>query len=344
MYLISTTLICEKLILVLYPMTMGTDRSILRRSVFFKLMLMLLFFIGCKIQAQTPKVVCGTLHRLSDFSSKYVMARNVDVWLPEGYHADKHYNVLYMHDGQALFDSTTTWNHQEWGVDDMLCKLKAENKISDCIVVAIWNTAKRHPEYFPQKPFYSMSIADQQKILAVGKDKGAPLLGAGPLSDNYLKFLVEELKPYIDEHFSTLRGRDHTFTAGSSMGGLISMYAICEYPQVFGGAACLSTHWPGIFITNDNPVPAAFLNYLSAHLPSHRTHKIYFDYGSETLDAMYKPYQLQADSIIKAHGYSSANWLTMSFPGANHSEKAWSKRLDIPLLFLLGKPLNNWTQ
>jgi len=242
-----------------------------------------------------------------------------------------------MHDGQALFDSTLMWNKQEWGVDETLRKLLAEKKIKDCIVVGIWNTTKRHPEYFPQKPFYGMSKSDQQRMLAIGKDKNAPLIGNGPISDDYLKFIVTELKPYIDSHFSTLKDRKNTFIAGSSMGGLISMYAICEYPEVFGGAACLSTHWPGIFTTAGNPIPAAFLRYLKTHLPSPKTHKIYFDYGSETLDAMYKPYQLQADSIMSSHGYTASNWLTLEFPGDDHSERSWARRLDKPLLFLLKK-------
>lgn len=288
--------------------------------------------------AQLPKVACGTIERLEKFQSKFVDSRNVDIWLPAGYSADKKYAVLYMHDGQALYDSTLMWNKQEWGVDETLCKLLAAHKIKDCIVVGIWNNGmKRHAEYFPQKAFYSLTPQQQEKILAIGRDKGTPLLGNGPVSDNYLKFLVTELKPYIDSHYSTIPDQQHTFIAGSSMGGLISMYAICEYPDVFSGAACLSTHWPGTFTTEDNPIPAAFLQYLKTHLQSPNNHKIYFDYGSKTLDAMYKPYQLQADTIMKEAGYSENNWVTHEYPGADHSENSWRKRLDIPLLFLLGK-------
>ena len=294
--------------------------------------------VSASLMAQPlPKVACGSIRRIENFPSKYVIPRNVDVWLPTGYTPDKKYAVLYMHDGQALFDSTTTWNRQEWGVDETMCRLMAAGKIKDCIVVGIWNTALRHPEYFPQKAFYSMTKADQQRMLAIGKDKGKPLLGSGPLSDNYLKFIVYELKPYIDSHFSTKTNRSNTFIAGSSMGGLISMYAICEYPDIFGGAACMSTHWPGIFTTADNPIPAAFLNYLSARLPSHKTHKLYFDYGSKTLDAMYQRYQSQADSIITAAGYTQKNWLTREYPGDDHSERSWNKRFAVPVIFLLGK-------
>jgi predicted alpha/beta superfamily hydrolase len=157
-------------------------------------------------------------------------------------------------------------------------------------------------------------------------------------SDNYLKFLVKELKPFIDKKYATNETSAATFIAGSSMGGLISVYALCEYPKVFGGAACLSTHWTGIFKA-DNPFPKAMQVYLKMYLPEAKNHKIYFDYGTETLDAMYEPFQLQVDSIMMSKTYSIKNndWKTQKFEGENHSELAWSKRVKIPLEFLLRK-------
>jgi len=107
------------------------------------------------------------------------------------------------------------------------------------------------------------------------------------------------------------------------MGGLISMYAICEYPDVFGGAACLSSHWPGTFTLDNNPIPQAFYNYLKKNLPSPKTHKIYFDYGTKTLDAMYPPLQEQVDIIMKSKGFTSKSWITKKFEGEDHSERAW---------------------
>lgn len=140
-----------------------------------------------------------------------------------------------MHDGQMLFDSTINWNKQEWGIDETAGRLITENKIKDCIVVGIWNTSKRHSEYFPQKPFQLLSQEQKDKVNKELQALGRTTEIFQPVSDNYLKFIVEELKPFIDRTFSTLPGRDHTFISGSSMGGSISMYAICEYPGVFGG-------------------------------------------------------------------------------------------------------------
>jgi enterochelin esterase-like enzyme len=121
------------------------------------------------------------------------------------------------------------------------------------------------------------------------------------------------------------------------MGGLISMYAICEYPDVFGGAACLSTHWPGIFQVANNPIPNAFNRYLKMKLPDPKNHKLYFDYGTATLDALYEPLQNEVDQIMQQKGYDAQHWTTQKFEGENHSEMAWQKRLHIPFQFLFGK-------
>ncbi len=288
--------------------------------------------------AQLPVPSSGTIKRLEKFTSKYVDARNVDVWLPDGYNSQQQYAVLYMHDGQMLFDANTTWNKQDWGIDEILGRLMKEKKIRNCIVVGIWNSDKnRHIDYFPQKPFESLPVAKQHELYLLKRSTSVPIFSGNIQSDNYLKFLVKELKPYIDSNFSTLKDQQNTFIAGSSMGGLISMYAICEYPGVFGGAACLSTHWPGIFTTINNPIPAAFLHYFKTHLPSPGTHKFYFDHGSATLDSMYKPFQLQADAIMLHKGYNSSHWISKEFVGDDHSEVSWRKRFNIPAFFLLGE-------
>ena len=289
--------------------------------------------------SQLPSVSSGTLKRHESFYSQYITARHIDVWLPEGYAANRKYSVLYMHDGQMLFDSAVTWNKQTWDADDVITKLLQENKINDVIVVGIWNGGTtRHTDYFPQKPFESLILEQKEKIFTAARANGNSVFNEQKInSDNYLKFLVKELKPFIDKNYSTYKDRSHTFIAGSSMGGLISMYAICEYPKVFGGAACMSTHWPGIFSMEGNPIPDAFINYLKTNLPDPKKHKIYFDYGTATLDALYPPLQQKADEVMKEKGFTGKNWITKEFPGEDHSEKAWHKRLHIPLTFLLGK-------
>ncbi|MES2429575.1 MAG: alpha/beta hydrolase-fold protein [Bacteroidota bacterium] len=297
------------------------------------------FFCIFLLNAQELKPSAGTIKSFKDFPSKYIAARNVDVWLPEKYDPNRKYAVLYMQDGQMLFDSSNTWIRQEWGVDETVQKLIKENKIKQCIVVGIWNTGLyRHSEYMPQRSFESLNKQEQDSIYGSKRVTGESIYnGAKINSDNYLKFIVKELKPFIDSAFSTRKNRENTFIAGSSMGGLISLYAICEYPKVFGGAACLSTHWPGIFTTENNPIPASIMQYLKTNLPDQKNHKIYFDYGTLGLDTMYKPFQMQVDKLMKAKGYYSKNWVTKEFPNEGHIERSWAKRLYIPITFLLKK-------
>ncbi len=291
------------------------------------------------ISQNLPKVASGKLERMESFKSNYITPRNIDVWLPENYSSSKKYCVLYMHDGQMLFDSETTWNKQAWDVDDVVSKLMKEGKTQEVIVVGMASDGNtRHVDYFPQKPFESLTQNQQDSIYKANRSNGQSVFNKGKInSDNYLKFIVKELKPIIDGKYSVYTDAKHTFIAGSSMGGLISIYAICEYPNIFGGAACLSTHWPGIFAVENNPIPNAFFEYLKKHLPNPKNHKLYFDYGTATLDAMYEPFQLKVDKIMKAKGFTSQNWSTQKFEGEEHSEKSWNKRLHIPIEFLLGK-------
>lgn len=298
--------------------------------------LFILLSSSFNVYAQLPQVSAGSIERLTSFPSAFVPPRNIDIWLPAGYDKQQRYAVLYMHDGQMLFDATTSWNKQEWQIDEVASRLIKAGKTQPFIVVGIDNAgANRHSEYFPQQPFENLSQAQQTALYQLQRTKNQALFSQQVYSDHYLKFLVTELKPYIDSHYSVYTDAAHTFVMGSSMGGLISLYAISEYPHIFGGAACLSTHWPGTFEQQNNPIPPAFFNYMQQKLPDPSTHKLYFDHGTATLDAWYPPLQAQVDKITKAKGYTSQNWQSLTFEGAEHSEHAWAARLDIPLIFLL---------
>lgn len=283
-------------------------------------------------QAQLPQVSSGRIERFTEFPSQFVIPRTIDVWLPDEYSADKKYAVLYLHDGQMLFDATQTWNNQEWQVDEIMGALIRDQKIRDCIVVGIWNAPeRRRREYFPAKavPYIESPIIDSLSRLEWQGQSG--------LADAYLSFIVRELKPFIDRTYSTHTDRANTCIGGSSFGGLISLYAMCEYPATFGGAMCLSTHWPGSLQVKDPSIPKGFLEYFKKHMPSAQYHKIYFDRGTETLDAQYAPTQERMDMIMRKKGYRPENFQSLVFEGDDHSEKAWAKRLNIPLTFLLSE-------
>ena len=195
------------------------------------------------------------------------------------------------------------------------------------MVVGIHNGgSKRHSEFFPRKVYESMNDSARRWCRQNGRYYSVASDSFAALSDAYLKFMVNELKPAVDSAFFVKKDRAHTFVGGSSMGGLISMYAVCEYPEVFGGALCFSTHWPGVWQTDGNPVPDLILAYMKGHLPDIRTHKWYFDLGDQTLDALYPPLQSKVDALMHLKGYNEWNWITRFFGGDDHSERSWSRR------------------
>ena len=286
-----------------------------------------------------PKVASGTIERLANFPSKFVDARNVDVWLPEGYRRGhrKRYNVLYMQDGQMLFDPATTWNKRAWKVDVTMARLIREGRIPDTIVVGIWNVGTlRYAEYYPEK---FLALVDEP----IRKDYVQRAQLGRSRADDYLRFLVGELKPAIDRKYRTNPGPEHTFVMGSSMGGLISIYAMCEYPQIFGGAAGVSTHWIGrptawgpVPTLQNAALPLAAFVYLSEHLAAPENHRLYMDHGTLGVDALYGVHQAFIDQIVRQRGYDDGNWMSRTFEGKDHNEADWAERFEIPVLFLMG--------
>ena len=265
----------------------------------------------------------GTLHHFSSVPSRFINPRNVDVWLPPNYDGGdvSGYNVLYMHDGQNLFQSETSFMGVDWGLDQTMAVLCQQKKIQPTIVVGVWNTSERLCEYLPQRPF-----CDYQS--QPSRSRVIKRYGGVPISDQYLRFIVDELKPFVDRRYRTRPERAFTFMAGSSMGGLISLYAICEYPHLFGGAACLSPHWPIVF--------RSFIKYLRERLPGSRHHKIYLDYGEEANSDGYLVRQKRVEHIIREKGYTfELDWLAKWYAGDPHSETAWRSRVHVPLRFLL---------
>ena len=263
--------------------------------------------------------------RHDNFPSQHIPARHVHIWLPNDYEQqpESRFSVLYMHDGQNLFNPVTATAGQTWGVAEALEKLMAAGSVRPTIIVGIFNHRDRWAEYWPERP---LAHPNFQHL----KQKFRAAFTAPVRSEAYLRFLIEELKPFVDATYRTHPEREETFIMGSSMGGLISLYAVCEYPEVFAGAGCLSTHWPA--------VEGIFLPYLEDALPSPGQHKLYFDYGTETLDALYEPLQKPVDALLAAKGYKqNLDWITRKFDGAAHNEPAWRARIPIPLTFLLEK-------
>jgi len=283
-----------------------------------------------------PQPATGRIERLANFPSKHLPARHVDVWLPADYSPARRYQVLYMHDGQMLFDARTTWNKQAWNADAAVAKLVREGRIADTLIVGIWNGGERRfAEYYPQKFLAGLPEPMRQGVLAQGA-------GGRIDSDAYLRFVVEELKPEIDRRYATKPGRESTFIAGSSMGGIISLYALCEYPQVFAGAAGLSTHWvglpgpEGVVRGGRGSLPLAALSYFAAHWPAPGNHRVYADRGTDALDSLYAPALGLFTDLLRESGWGDGDARVRVLEGTGHNEIYWSARLPEVLQFLLG--------
>lgn len=291
---------------------------------------LLFLLFGSSLKGQ----LVGELQTINKFPSALIKERRVDLWTPKD--SEGPYQVLIMHDGQMLFQADSTWNKQEWGVDECLDSLYRKGAIPALMVVGIWNIyADRHRNYFPQRPFESLSPARQDSLLNLKKrGQDALLFSGAPNSDAYLRFIFEELLPWLKTNHKI--DSSSIYMMGSSMGGLISMYAAMEYPSQLKGVACVSTHWPGVWQNENNPIPDAFLNYLESHQAEAKQTKWYFDRGDATLDSLYQPHQNRVDALFHHWNFPQDQFRSAVFLGAAHREVDWRERLPQILLFLLG--------
>ncbi len=230
--------------------------------------------------------------------------RDVIVWLPPGYdkEPDCHYPVLYMHDGQNLFDPATAFAGVDWRMDETATRLSKRGKMQEIIIVGIYNTPARLEEYADTK---------------TGR--------------NYMRFLVEELKPLIDKTYRTLPQREHTAVMGSSMGGLVSLYLVWKYPDIFSKAGCLSTSlsWRDRQVLKFIAAPAQAVP---------QDVKIYFDHGGLGEEGKYAADYLKLRDLFVEKGLRPDVDFKYYFDKkGDHSERSWARRVKRPLLFLFGR-------
>lgn len=278
----------------------------------------------------------GQLLHFAGVRSAFAAPRDLFIWLPASHTPEgPPHDVLYMHDGGNLFEPDAAFGGKEWGVDETLARLAGT--LPPTVVVGIGNTPLRFREYMP-RGVWALLPPEQQAFVQGGH-------GGEPLSDGYLQFIVQELKPWVDTTFRVASGPAHTHVMGSSMGGLISFYALGEYPEVFGGAACLSTHWPAGVpsslaarpLAEVQGMAAAVAAWLEPRWPQLSHHRLYLDRGDATIDVLYPPFQDAIDRWLRQRSPGTGlQWESRVFPGAEHNEAAWAARLAEPLAFLLG--------
>ena len=237
-------------------------------------------------------------------------ARRVWVCLPADYATApaRRYSVLYMHDGQNVFDAATSYGG-EWGVDETLDRLhRAGLDPTGTIVVAVDNGAQfRSDEYIPWR---STALKDQSH--------------QGGQGAQYVDFLAKNLKPYVDAHYRTRPDAAHTGVAGSSLGGLISVYAALKYPNVFGAVGAFS---PAFWVCNDS------LRAFAKTHPAARSARFYFVCGPKESETM-RPLMAQWRDELRAEGVPAAN-ISFNTPATGeHKEWFWQREFPAAYQFL----------
>lgn len=249
--------------------------------------------------------IVGNIRVLSRvYSAELGNHRDVQVYLPPSYQSSgRHYPVVYMQDGQNLFDPTTSFAG-EWRVDDTLERLAPEGV--EAIVVGVPNMGEqRIDEYSPFRD---------------------PVKGGGR-GDAYVEFLARTLKPEIDRRFRTRLERSHTGIMGSSMGGLISLYAFFKEPRVFGFAGVMS---PALWFAR-----GAILKYVEPH--ADWTGRIYLDVGTGEGRPTVRNARLMARLLRRTAARPRLNVMYVEGRGHSHNETAWAQRFERAVRFLLPK-------
>jgi len=282
-------------------------------------------WMGCQDAPLSP----SEIRHHAEIATRDSLERKATVYLPPGYNSrsQKKYPVIYMMDGENLFFPDSAKMRLAWQIDTLLDQLIMAGEMKPCIVVGLWSTYRRPIEYLPNKGFEHFPDSVRQRFLSAYKE---------PESDHLLDILVNDIKPFIDSSYRTYEDAKHTFIGGSASGALVALYAVSEYPAVFGGAACLSTHWPVSPRDLFPEAARALIDAMGENLPDPANHKIYFDYGTQGYDVFYEPYQTQMDAHMEARGYKRGiNWVTEKFPEHGSTPLDWGRRFPEALRFLL---------
>jgi predicted alpha/beta superfamily hydrolase len=244
----------------------------------------------------------GTVLYHRNITADSLKSRDLVVWLPPGYEkGNKRYPVLYMHDGQNIFDPATSSFGVDWRIDEIADSLMRNKLIAPAIIVGINNTPDRMQEHVP-----------------------------GNIGNAYMELVVNTVKPLIDQNYRTKTGPKHTLTGGSSAGGIMAFMLAWEYPQVFSQAICMSPAFKIMHID--------YVKDVQAYTGKKKKLRFYIDNGGIDLEARLQPGIDEMLEALQQKGYRQGkDFYWMQDTNALHNEAAWSKRLPQALKFTLGK-------
>ena len=254
------------------------------------------------------------LHELQ--SRIFRNTRMLRVWVPPGYGApenqSRHYPVFYLNDGQNLFDPATAYIGVDWQADEAADRLIRDGKIPPLIIVGIDNAQKDRPkEYLPYRSFHPPVMRPQGK--------------------RYPEFLLNEVMPFVYQHYRIARGPENTGLGGSSLGAIISLFTAMDRPGIFGRLLLES---PSLFISNRQllKLSRAFRQWPERVFIGIGTKEA----GSEERDRQTVEDVRQLEHILRRGGLKEDRLRVVIDEGATHSEQEWAKRFPDALSFLFG--------
>jgi predicted alpha/beta superfamily hydrolase len=249
----------------------------------------------------------GQLRKHERFRSKFLRnQRDLIVYLPPGYEEQswRHFPVLYLHDGQNLFDGATSFiPGMDWHVGQTADHFIHTSQVEPLIIVGMYNTKARIREYTPTQ---------------------VPKLGGGR-ADRYAKFLLEEVKPFIDREYRTLSGPSHTGIGGSSLGGLVSLYLGLKHSRIFGRIAALS---PSVWWNQRG------MHKFAAAAPVEPRPRIWLDIGTKEGPRILDDVENFRDVLLEKGWVLERDLHYERVEGAEHNEAAWAARVGPFLKFL----------
>lgn len=265
----------------------------------------------------------GTFLR-HELTPRDLPARAVDVWVPPGVDPDDVGGrpVVYAHDGQNLFFPQDSFAGVPWSLHTAALAAAESTGTRAPVVVGVWNAGEhRYSEYLPAEPELRPTGAGQAH-LALARATGGPAAGA------YVRMLTDEVIPLVESAHGIRADRTSRAVLGSSMGGVVSLYAALTRPDLLGAAACVSTN----LIVGGEPL----VDWFAARLPESGTCRLWLDAGTEGLDAEYGPLQARLDAALRASRLvEGQDWVSRTYPGADHSEASWAARAADVLAFVL---------
>ncbi len=268
--------------------------------------------------------------------------RKVRIYYPSDNKIDEKTTFIIMNDGEELFLEGDSWRGRTWRIDKSFDELNRTGINHNVVIVAIHSAKKykgrffddtrRYIELFPKEAIPYLEESRKKKIYS------------SLSKNNYPKFLVEVVVPFLEKKFQVSLNKNNLGVIGSSMGGLSALNSIIEYPEIFGFAGCLSTHWVGIKpseylllpfrkkIDGDKDTTQAIKKYVSANISKIKNHKIYFDHGTVGLDYLYRKPQNDINQIFLENGMTFESKV---LKGHDHDPVDFGKRFLPSLSYLL---------